>query len=101
MGCSVLTRPFMISGAPVWSDTLVTGKPALSSTLKVPPVDNKVWPESTRARANTGKSVLSDTESNANFVVKKTSLTDHATGARFNAGFRSRPSQDPRALPTA
>ena len=38
-GCSVLTRPSMISGKPVTSEMPVTGTPAFSSARAVPPVD--------------------------------------------------------------
>ena len=33
-GCSVLTRPSIISGKPVTSETLVTGSPASASALR-------------------------------------------------------------------
>ena len=39
VGCSVLTRPSIISGKPVTSETLTTGSPASARALAVPPVE--------------------------------------------------------------
>ena len=43
-GCSVLTRPSIISGKPVTSDTCTTARPASASALAVPPVDTSSKP---------------------------------------------------------
>src|SRR5436309_9316503 len=60
-GCSVLTRPSIISGKPVTSDTLVTGRPASVSARAVPPVDTSSKPRASRPRARSTRPVLSDT----------------------------------------
>ena len=44
-GCSVLTRPSIISGNPVTSETLTTGSPASASALAVPPVEMSSTPQ--------------------------------------------------------
>src|SRR3954454_23689289 len=64
-GCSVLTRPFRISGAPVTSLTSVTAIPAPRRALAVPPVDTSSTPRSDRRRAKPTRPVLSWTESRA------------------------------------
>src|SRR5438034_4997648 len=60
-GCSVLTRPSIISGKPVTSATVVTGKPASASAFAVPPVEIKATPAAARARANGTSPALSET----------------------------------------
>src|SRR5438045_629602 len=64
-GCSVLTRPSIISGNPVTLETLVTATPAVSRTRAVPPVDTISYPRAARARANSTIPVLSETLSRA------------------------------------
>src|SRR5579871_3201141 len=60
-GCSVLTRPSMISGKPVYADTSVTGRPERRSSSAVPPVDSSVMPRATSACASSTTPVLSET----------------------------------------
>src|ERR1043165_7641794 len=43
-GCSVFTRPSMISGKPVWSLTSITSTPASRRVLAEPPVDRIATP---------------------------------------------------------
>ena len=43
-GCSVFTRPSIISGKPVNSDTSRTGRPASAIALAVPPVETSSMP---------------------------------------------------------
>src|SRR5450755_501905 len=64
-GCSVLTRPPMISGNPVKSEIARSGTPASLSALAVPPVETISIPSSTSPRANSTTPVLSDTDSSA------------------------------------
>src|SRR3546814_13906619 len=65
LGCSVLTRPSIISGKPVWSDTSFTASPASRSALAVPPVDSSSTPCRASACPSATSPVLSDTESSA------------------------------------
>src|SRR6267142_3859590 len=60
-GCSVFTRPSIISGNPVTSDTFVTGRPASARAFDVPPVDTSWTPRAARPRAKSTRPVLSDT----------------------------------------
>src|SRR5262245_58974924 len=64
-GCSVLTRPSMISGKPVWSETSVTFTPASRSALAEPPVDRISTPRPARYWPNSTSPALSDTEISA------------------------------------
>jgi hypothetical protein len=64
-GCSVFTRPSMISGDPVCSLTLVTRRPADVSAVAVPPVESRVKPAFTSTRAKSTRWSLSLTESRA------------------------------------
>src|SRR5665811_1733554 len=64
-GCSVFTRPSMISGNPVTSDTGVTGIPTSLRNLNVPPVEMSSMPRSARPRANDSRFPLSDTDTSA------------------------------------
>lgn len=61
-GCKVFTRPPSISGAPVNSETYVTGNFA-SFLIKdaVPPLANNLKPASTKLFAKSSNPVLSDT----------------------------------------
>src|SRR3546814_11113054 len=65
LGCSVLTRPSIISGKPVWSDTSFTASPASRSALAVPPVDSSSTPCRASACPSATSPALSDTESSA------------------------------------
>src|SRR4051812_12627484 len=67
-GCSVLTRPSSISGAPVTSSTVVTGTPASVSAAAVFPDDTSSKPRSSSPRASSTRPVLSYTESRARFT---------------------------------
>ena len=64
-GCSVFTRPPMISGKPVTPDTSVTLNPASRRACAVPPVEIKATPSAARPRASSTRPVLSDTLSKA------------------------------------
>src|SRR3954462_12290159 len=70
-GCSVLTRPSIISGNPVMSDTLVTGSPASASARAVPPVDTSSKPRAIRPRPTSRIPVLSETLSRALGIRRK------------------------------
>ena len=65
LGCSVFTRPSIISGKPVSSDTSSTLSPASASALRVPPVETSSTPRSASARASSTSPLLSDTEMRA------------------------------------
>ena len=68
-GCSVLTRPSIISGKPVRSSMGRTGTPASASALAVPPVETISTPNSlTSARQNSTTPVLSVTETSARLM---------------------------------
>src|SRR5690554_3386844 len=69
LGWSVLTRPSRISGKPVSSATPCTGSPASAKIRWVPPVEIRVNPCSTKPRANSTRPVLSETLSNASFLL--------------------------------
>src|SRR5688572_3353122 len=64
-GCSVFTRPSMISGKPVSDDTSVTASPAPAIARAVPPVETSAKPRPASSRASSTMPVLSETESNA------------------------------------
>ena len=64
-GCSVLTRPSIISGKPVRSETSRTASPASASALAVPPVETSSTPRAASAWAKGTSPVLSETESRA------------------------------------
>src|SRR5580692_10092463 len=64
-GCSVLTRPSIISGKPVRSDTSRTLRPASVRARAVPPVETSSMPKPARKRANSASPVLSETERRA------------------------------------
>src|SRR5680860_210244 len=64
-GWSVFTRPSMISGNPVTSDTCVTGMPASAKNLNVPPVEMSWTPRSTNPRANGSRFHLLETDTSA------------------------------------
>src|SRR5580765_6056764 len=60
-GCSVLTRPSIISGKPVTVDTLVTASPASLRARAVPPVETRSKPRAARPRPKPTKPLLSET----------------------------------------
>ena len=60
-GCSVLTRPPSISGAPVKSWTCLTLMPSPESSEAVPPVERISIPSAERPRAKSTRPVLSET----------------------------------------
>ena len=64
-GCSVLTRPSMISGKPVSSETSRTAMPASAIAFAVPPVETSSMPKPASARAKSIRPVLSETDSSA------------------------------------
>src|SRR6185312_3086484 len=68
-GCSVLTRPPMISGKPVWAETSRTGTPLAASSFAVPPVESISMLRFASARASSTMPVLSDTERSARRTV--------------------------------
>ena len=65
LGCRVLTRPSMISGKPVSSETSRTARPASRMAFALPPVDSSSTPRAASARASSIRPVLSETDSNA------------------------------------
>ena len=68
-GCSVLTRPSIISGKPVRSSIGRTGTPASESALAVPPVETISTPNSSAsARQNSTTPVLSVTDTRARLI---------------------------------
>src|SRR5262249_12826866 len=73
-GCSVLTRPPIISGKPVSSLTSSTFNPASLRILRVPPVEISSMPNSTSARAKSATPDLSETEISAREARRKFSL---------------------------
>ena len=70
-GCSVFTRPSIISGNPVTSETSVTGTPAASRAARVPPVDRSTTPKAANASAKGTRPDLSDTEMSARATRRK------------------------------
>src|SRR3954452_18608084 len=64
-GCSVLTRPSMISGKPVKSSIERTSSPDERSETAVPPVDTSSMPSSASPRAKSTIPRLSETDSSA------------------------------------
>src|SRR5471032_59481 len=65
LGCRVLTRPSIISGNPVSSDTSATFNPAAAIALAVPPVETRSMPWPASARANSIRPDLSETDNKA------------------------------------
>src|SRR5688500_5308098 len=64
-GCSVLTRPSIISGKLVTSEMPVTVRPASARALAVPPVETSCQPRRVSSVANGIRPVLSETEISA------------------------------------
>src|SRR6266849_7742456 len=73
LGCRVLTRPSIISGKPVRSDTSRTLRPASASARAVPPVETSSTPKPASRRANSISPVLSDTEMRARKIGRRCS----------------------------
>src|SRR5690606_38407558 len=74
------TRPSIISGKPVASDTSRTGRPASRIAFAVPPVDSRSTPRAASARARSTRPVLSDTDSRARVTFTGVSFTGEADG---------------------
>ena len=68
LGCSVFTRPSMISGKPVYDEISITGRPCSSRNRRVPPVETISKPSSTSPWAKEAKPVLSLTLISTRFV---------------------------------
>src|SRR5512139_192398 len=81
-GCSVFTRPSMISGKPVTDDTSRTGMPAAASAFAVPPVEISSTPRAANARARSVSPVLSETESSARRTGRSMCLSGPARSGR-------------------
>src|SRR6185312_2161311 len=81
-GCSVFTRPSIISGKLVISETSRTVRPASRSALAVPPVEISVTPCPARPLAKSISPVLSDTDSRAREILRR----DMATAPTREAG---------------
>src|SRR5829696_4317715 len=67
-GCSVFTRPPMISGKPVKSSIGRTSRPASFSAVAVPPVETSSTPSAASPRAKSTIPVLSETDSTARAI---------------------------------
>src|SRR5438874_8056562 len=88
-GCSVLTRPSIISGKPVSSETSFTSRPAAAIALAVPPVETSSTSCAASAFANSIRPVLSETERSArvtrrgwSVMSKILCLKEYCPGAR-------------------
>src|SRR5262245_26683194 len=83
LGCSVLTRPSIISGNPVTWDTSSTLTPEERRRLAVPPVERISTSSDARPRANSTTPVLSETEISARrtFIGASSLLPGTARGA--------------------
>src|SRR5215469_12441690 len=78
-GCSVFTRPSMISGKPVYEDTWRTGSPCSARSFAVPPVESISTLRLARPRARSRSPVLSETESRARRTpIHGESVTNHS-----------------------
>ena len=73
-GCSVFTRPSMISGKPVWSLTSITSTPASRRVLAEPPVDRIATPCAASALPSSTSPVLSDTEISARSIFARSGV---------------------------
>ena len=76
-GCNVFTRPSIISGKFVNSDTLFTATFASCKAFNVPPVLNNSYPLSTSFCPNSVIPVLSETLSNALIRLPPTLFSTH------------------------
>src|ERR1019366_4636050 len=70
LGCSVLTRPSIISGKWVISETSLTASPASRSALAVPPVEIRATPCPARPLAKSINPVLSETDKRAREILR-------------------------------
>src|SRR5262249_28940550 len=70
-GCSVLTRPSIISGTPVTSGTLTTERPARVRARAVPPVEMSSKPRAASPRPMSTIAVLSETLMRALGIIRK------------------------------
>src|SRR4029453_6805173 len=109
VGCSVLTRPSMISGKPVWSLTSITFSPASRNALAEPPVDRISTPCPASALPSSTRPSLSETEISARSIraisgvgegvywglADMAGLLDPRAGGLKAADLRVRPFQDP------
>src|SRR6187399_2217737 len=68
LGWSVFTRPSMISGKPVRSETSRTVTPASARNRAVPPVERSSTPSASRTRAKASSPRLSETLSSARAI---------------------------------
>src|SRR5713226_6170091 len=68
-GCSVFTRPSIISGKPVWSATSVTTTPLSFRSWAVPPVERICTPWVSSALANSTTPALSETLMRARLIL--------------------------------
>jgi len=73
-GCSVFTRPSMISGKPVWSLTSITVSPASRSALAEPPVERISMPWPASALPNSISPSLSETEISARWILARSGV---------------------------
>src|SRR3954452_6394984 len=69
LGCSVFTRPSIISGKPVRSERSRTSSPASRRALAVPPVETNSTPRAAKARPRSASPLLSETESKARSIL--------------------------------
>ena len=67
-GCSVLTRPSMISGKPVTADTSIASMPSPRSSLAVPPVEMICTPRRASSCANSSRPSLLETLISARWI---------------------------------
>src|ERR1700722_3570991 len=81
-GCRVLTRPSIISGNPVSSETSLTFNPTAAIALAVPPVETKSMPWAASARANSISPDLSETDNNARVTRRGLSVMGRSWAAR-------------------
>src|SRR4051812_38841899 len=71
LGWRVFTRPSIISGKPVRSETSRTSSPVSRSALAVPPVETNSTPRAAKARPRSARPVLSETESKARSILTR------------------------------
>src|SRR3954464_11840065 len=96
-GCSVLTRPSMISGKPVKSSIERTSSPDSRSATAVPPVEMSSMPRPARPRAKSTMPRLSETDSSARRTrtspgaVTSLSATLDEPGSAMRARIRQHP----------
>ena len=79
LGWSVFTRPSIISGKPVSSETSRTASPASRSALAVPPVETSSTPCRASACPSSASPVLSETDSKARAIFTSVMSFLHST----------------------